>query len=396
MKNDSRRLALKFGLSAAAALANPVTARASDTVSTSDLLIAEDAKINADDLANQNRALNVQSSESQGGRLLPSIKVLTGTDDSTAQLTFSTHSERASSFSSDDFALTFSAPISETKKRAEFLTQDGLPDQVSAGFTFTHSFVNLDGVRWKNGRIAALSLEAQQACLSSTKNADLSASARQEKCESMDSRQIGAAYLSEDKQAELLDLFNKPTDEVAKRTYTILTVSGNIGTQKFDYFDPLNLAAKSDRKTALSLGAWFGVLPQLKSPVFLVVGFEAKRNYTADDDATYCPASTGSAPVKCTTGAFAPPSEEIDYKLSGKVRFTTQIGHEGSKTPFGIEVSASYDLHDNTWGVQVPVYVFIDKDNGLTGGFRGAYDSKKDKFTASVFIGKTFDFLKIG
>lgn len=396
MNVSTTKFAFGAGLLATALAAAPSPVRAQDLSPQPQLAPSVNAlpADEADDVQHWGRKVDAQLPGSQGGRLLPSVKILTGIEDTTAQITFSTHSEKSSSLSNDDFALTFSAPVSKKTKRADFLTQDGLPGKVSAGATFTHSFVNLTGIVWPSGSIAALTQEAYANCLASTDNPALSAKDRKALCDGMNTRQLGDKYLSKDKQEAMLQLFNQPTDAVARRSYTVLSVSGAIGTETFEYFDPATLASTSKRKTALSLGAWLGVLPQLKSPFFLIGGFEAKRSYTADKDATFCPAPSGPAPVKCTTGAFAPPAEEIDYKLSAKVRFTTNLGRDGDKLPLGAELSASYDLHDDTWGVELPVYVFIDKDNGLTGGLRGAYDSKNDKLELSIFIGKTFDFLK--
>ena len=394
----SKSLVAATGALAFSALIIPLSAEARESSDNQQNTLADgdqDSKL-AKQMRERDRKIDAQVPESQGGRLLPSAKLLTSLDDSSAQFTLSTHSEKASSLSNDDFALTLSAPLSKKSKRADFLTQDGLPSQFSAGITFSHSLVNLKGIQPNDERIAELAQEALGVCLNGTKNAELAPAARQTKCSSLTTRQLGLDYLDDEKKLKLGGLLRASTDQVAHRTYSIVSVSGNIGTQTFDYFDPSTLASASQRKTALSAGIWLGVLPHLDSHVFLIGGFEAKRDYNEADETTYCPTATSTVPVKCTTGAFAPPTEEIDYKLSGKVRYTGQIGPKGGETtPFGVEISASYDIHDSTWGVSIPVYIFIDKDNGLTGGLRGSYDSKKDKFEFGIFIGKTFDFLKL-
>jgi len=333
--------------------------------------------------------LDAPQMSSSGGRLRPAIRLLGSTTDSAAQITFSTHDEAPGSLSNTDFAITITAPLSKDTKRASFVTVDGLPNQLSVGFSLTTSLVDIDGAFRSPASDMKFLRKATDSCLTASANQSLSASARQDKCEGLDAASA-FQYLSAEDQQEWSALRQRTYDAVMARPFSIVSLSAEVGTRKFAYFDTGTLGELSDRKVSYSAGVWFGYLPNLKSKVFLVAGFEAKRDYEAADEATYCPVGTPGPTVKCTTGPFGPPTAETDYKLAGKLRFKL-----GDALPVGLEISAAYDLEDDKWGVEVPIYLLPNKDGGLVGGLRGAYDSKKDDFQFGIFIGKTFDFLKL-
>lgn len=333
--------------------------------------------------------LDAPQMSSSGGRLRPAIRILGSTTDSAAQVTFSTHDESPGSFSSTDFAITITAPLSEETKEANFLTVDGLPNQLSVGLSLTHSLVDLNDVADTSAVDMKFLGIAEARCKTAEANAALSTEARDKKCADLDAASA-YPYLTPADQKEWSDQRERTYDAIKSKPFWIASVSAEAGTKKFAFFDATTLGEQSDRKVSWSAGAWIGFLPNLKSPVFFVAGFEAKRDYEAADNATYCPVGGPGPTVKCTTGAFGPPTTEIDYKISGKLRFSL-----GGAIPVGLEISSSYDFHDDSWGVEVPIYLLPNKDGGLVGGLRGAYDSKKDDFQFGVFIGKTFDFLKL-
>jgi len=52
-----------------------------------------------------------------------------------------------------------------------------------------------------------------------------------------------------------------------------------------------------------------------------------------------------------------------------------------------------HDFKSDVWGVDVPVYLFPNKDGLLSGGLRFAW-TDTDKFSAGIFVGVPFDFVK--
>lgn len=336
----------------------------------------------------QDVRLDSPSTTSSGGRLHTAARLLATADDSSAQLTLSTHNESAGSTSSSDFAITVTAPLSKKTKRADFLSVDGLPSQLSLGVSYTHSLVNLnvdEATFPLQQRASDLLTKATETCLVAPSTQALAAATRETKCRGLILSEAGD-FLSPEENTELDALYSNTYNILTARPYTVLGLNGTIGTQKFNYFDTSTLAGQEERKVAYSAGAWVGYLPHLKSPVFFIASFETRRSYSEAGQATYCPTGATTPTVKCTTGAFGPPSGEIDHKISGKVRFKIK-----GLNAFGIEMSAAYDFHDDTWGVELPIYFLPNTDNSLIGGFRVAYDSKKDDFQAGIFVGKRFN-----
>lgn len=362
------------------------------------LAIDNEAKQAIDSLKRDNdQKASSEAGDPLAGKLRPAFRIEASARGTDAKLTFSRQREGADGFSPRAFAVTLTAPISKDTERADFLTQSGLPGKLSLGFSFTASRVNLGGIDWNDEKIAGLMYKSDQNCKAANTKPDLDPDKLAEICETKVAfRNRKKLYLSEADKKQLESLYIAPVEVLKQRSLLSFNLAGTLGTEKFKFFDSITLAGQEQRKTGYSLGLSAGWLPHLHSSVFLIGGFEAKRSYTAAKSSTYCPTSGTGPTVKCTVGSFGPPTLEIDRKLIGRIRFTGDVPlGKDEKTPFGIELSGAYDFHDKTWGLEMPVYVFVDKEKGLTGGLRGAYDSKEDDFQLGVFIGKTFNFLEL-
>lgn len=334
--------------------------------------------------------------DGSGSQLNSAFRLIASTDETDATFTLSTQGEGKDGFTDYSFSVTATAPLDEDTGRAAFITDAGLPGQLSLGLNLTMSFVKTDDIDWHDDKIGALEIKSDQACKALPANVSLSEEKLSEACQlTTPFRSREKKFLSTEDLATLGELYSGPINRLKSKSYFAVSLNGSIGTEKFEFFDPATLVSGEERKTSYSASVSFGYLPHLSSKVFLIGGFEAKRSYSAADEATYCPTGTG-APVKCETGPFGPPVKEIDYKLKGTMRvsFNLPFGPNDG-TPIGIDLSGAYDFHDDTWGLTLPVYFVLDKEGSLTGGIRAAYDSKKDDFQVGVFIGKSFGFLKL-
>lgn len=354
-------------------------------------------QIEAIELAQENRAFATtsQTGDATGGQLSTAARLLVKSSDSEAELTLSTKGRGGKSMSNQSFAVTVTAPISKKSKRADFITDAGLPGKLSVSGSISISLVDLDDVNWHRGNIASLVMKSDQQCRLGLQGQNLTEDIIAEKCEeSVPFNNRRKFYLDRDDQA-LLDKYRAGNlDMLVSRPFWAFNLQGTVATEKFEYFDSGTLMASDERRTSYSFGASIGFLPRLDSHWFGAVGFESKKSHKAANEATYCPVG-GATPIKCTTGPFGPPQTEIDHKLRGTVRYAGSLRTSpNGASPIGAELVAAYDFHDKTWGVQLPVYLFVDKDNSLTGGIRGAYDSKEDDFQFGIFIGKSFDFRK--
>lgn len=354
-------------------------------------------QVQAIEEAQENRAFTStsQTGDGLGGQLSTAARLIVKSADSEAELTLSTKGRGGKSMSNQSFSLTVTAPIAKKTKRADFITDAGLPGKLSVTGSISISLVDLDDAKWHRGNIAKLVMKSDQQCELSLQGQNLTEEKIAEKCESsIPFNNRKKFHLSPEEQA-MLDKYRAGNiDMLVSRPFWAFNLQGSVGTEKFEFYDSSTLASSSNRRTSYSFGASIGHLPRLDSHWFGAIGFETKKSHTAAKDATFCPVG-GPTPVKCATGPFGPPVTEIDHKLRGTVRYAGSLKTSKNGTsPIGAELVAAYDFHDKTWGVELPVYLFVDKDKSLTGGVRGAYDSKEDDFQFGIFIGKSFDFRK--
>lgn len=259
--------------------------------------------------------------------------------DKTAKLTLSTEQDLASKFGQFTGAVTISAPIDEGTKQGALVTRRG----VTSGF----------GVEVSLGAI------------------------------------IGSAEAPDDGS-------NLPTDPVpVPMSLTLLQVSGGIGVEDFKFRDALTFAEDKRRRTTYSIGASIGHAPK-GVPAFISGGFEYRRGWEAPDKKILCPAGTGPSNVECTQAVFGPPARDIDHTAFASLRMMNFLGLGSQKRPVGFELRAAYDVKDDVFGVEAPIYFLRDAKGALRGGMKIGWDTKDRDVGVSFFIGVPFGGISLG
>jgi len=166
----------------------------------------------------------------------------------------------------------------------------------------------------------------------------------------------------------------------------------SVGRNNFEFVDPATLAEDSERHIQWSGRGFYTWYPGgSKTAISLSAGYE--RAYEAADEETFCPANPNNIVIRCISARGAPPELNESLLLSLGVRH--QVTHGGRLRNVAIAPLVTYDVLDDVWGVDVPVYFIPDGDNGLTGGIRFGYRSDRDsKFSVGIFVGAAFNFLQ--
>lgn len=321
----------------------------------------------------------------------PQVTLRSGIAGEEISLTIGTQSASWENLKEEAFSLTFNAPFNKKKNIGTFLTQAGLPGTWSATVGFSQTLIPAFG----NGEVTSsteltrLSIEARTVC-----NANLKPDSEKKKC-------TGDLF----EVAELIEKFNRSlAAEVKAELHRLenvasnldflgLNLAGSVGRDIFEFRNPLSFAESSSRKVPVNFTATLGWIPNISKPWGFFGGGQYKRAFKLPDEETRCPiAPAGAVSVTCITAAFSGPVKDIDATTFAAVRFNSKLS---KKIPVSAELKFAYDWDDNDWGASLPIYFFQNKDNALNGGFRVDYEHEKRDFSFGVFIGTTFDFLKL-
>lgn len=170
-------------------------------------------------------------------------------------------------------------------------------------------------------------------------------------------------------------------------------LEASLGINDFEWLDPATLLPQKKQKASWSVA---GHLTHYFLGTLTAATFSAtyQRAYEAAEEQLICPRGTTNPTQDCKKARAAAPVRKSSWLLSAGLRhrFT---GGDGKLLNLAIAPLVSFDVKKHVWGVDVPVYVIPDKENALSGGIRFGYRSdRQDKFSASVFVGTTFNLLQ--
>lgn len=162
--------------------------------------------------------------------------------------------------------------------------------------------------------------------------------------------------------------------------------SGKAGSETFKFVEPATLAQRSVEETGWSGKVFVAYRPPGKAFDHSVYTLSYSRGeaWKNRDETTICP--PGGAPATCVKGSAGPP-----------VRTDTEVltfEYQRSLNDHAIAVRVSHDWGQDVSSIEIPVYLFRDKEGGLTGGVQLGWRSDEDEVVAGIFVSKAFSMLE--
>jgi hypothetical protein len=167
-------------------------------------------------------------------------------------------------------------------------------------------------------------------------------------------------------------------------------IEATVGFNDFEWFDRVALVPREERRTDWSVAAHVArYLPG--SHTALTGSISYQRAFEAADEVRVCPAGTTDPEAECPNMRTAGPTRNENLRLAAGVRHRV-LGADGNLGNLAVAPIVTYDVIDDVFGVDVPIYYTPDEDGGLNGGIRFGYRSdRENKFSVAFFVGTTFD-----
>jgi hypothetical protein len=264
-----------------------------------------------------------------------------------------------------------SAPLNKSGGATDVATWTAFPNAFTAKAKLT--------VHWARGRTAMLSGaaldRAEELCkamrVAAERQGKTATEAAALKCETGNMETFAPMAV----RAEFEPLFWD-----ASKAHLIFGGTATGGHSVFEYFQESDLAKKNATRTPWGASVFGAILPPSALTLF-TAGFEYRSKYKAADAETRCPASSGSDPTKCKTGAFALPGKTTQKLLTAEMR--RSIGTKAMSLKVG------YDFESDEWSGDLPIYLVSSSSGALNGGIRAGYqDGKPWQF--GVFVSSSF------
>lgn len=166
-------------------------------------------------------------------------------------------------------------------------------------------------------------------------------------------------------------------------------IDATVGFNDFEWLDATTLLPQKKRHTDWSVAGH--VAHYLSgSHTALTASVAYQRAFEASEEKQVCPPGF-TDPAQCSTARTAAPSRNENLLLALGVRHRA-LGADLKLANLAIAPIVTYDVIDDVFGVDVPIYYTPDDKGGLNGGIRFGYRSDREKsFTIAFFVGTTFD-----
>jgi hypothetical protein len=168
-------------------------------------------------------------------------------------------------------------------------------------------------------------------------------------------------------------------------------IDASLGINDFSWVDPVTLLPQQARHMDWSVAGHLTHYLRAQQTA-LTASISYQRAFEAADEQQICPAGTVAPSPQCITGRSAAPSRNENLLVAAGLRYRL-AGRDGSLGRLAVAPLVTYDVIDDVWGVDVPVYLVPGENDSLTGGVRFGYRTdREERLSISVFVGTTFDF----
>ena len=165
------------------------------------------------------------------------------------------------------------------------------------------------------------------------------------------------------------------------KIFTIISASGTVGTESFDFFDTDVMEKATTRETVWSaeLSAAFLHIP---SAWLYRLAYRREEAFKAADSQIFCNMANSGDQLTCQQLPGAPPADNDKDVITLEARRSWKRA--------GIAPKVSFDLETDVTGIEVPVFLAPNEDGQLTGGLVFGWRDDNDELTLGLFVGVPF------
>ncbi|WP_298334009.1 hypothetical protein [uncultured Erythrobacter sp.] len=171
------------------------------------------------------------------------------------------------------------------------------------------------------------------------------------------------------------------------KSIRLFGVSASSGFEEFELLDRPGFQLDSVDRVGFELEGYAGIISG-SGNVSGRLSAAFVRSFEAQDDVEFC-RSTSPTDQECLTGPDMLPVRSDSLVLKGEARLVLLRDRIG-RPQLAMAPEVSYNVDDNEWLFDTPIYFQRSDDGGLDAGLRLLYGTKDDDFSVGLFIGVPF------
>ena len=164
----------------------------------------------------------------------------------------------------------------------------------------------------------------------------------------------------------------------------IFGLKSKIGRDNFKFKEASTFKDKDETESPWSITAYY--YRKIGRAVY-GGGLEYQDSYSGNNKTQICtPAVVPENATSCTNVVIGKPIQTRRKLAYAEFRWAN------TEMNFAIAPKITRDFENDEMGVLLPIYLMRDKKDALTGGVSLGWQSETDEVTASIFVGKAFEF----
>lgn len=279
------------------------------------------------------------------------------------------------------FSLTASAPLDKKSDTTSLATLDGFANAFTLELKLTRFITHRKSVNWSEH------LDYYNRLQEAVAKGALAKGDVKTLEDGIKTKQVDSGNLFEyaPEMAAGFESFTRDRDKWDKTG----GIAASVGHQAFSFLTPPVLTKESTDKIPWSVKAFYGFMPG-SDDTLVTFSYEYQDAYKDADSKTIVLPPDTSGVQEAKTGAIGPPKRDRKQLVALEVRrFFTLTKAE---KPIGLNLKLTYDLEEDTFGAEMPVWLVRDAKGNLTGGLSFGWKEKDHRFTVGVIVGGAFGF----
>lgn len=330
-----------------------------------------------------------------GSNLVPHIQLQASAGEKTASLTwsFNISSSRVNRLAYTQFSMSVETSVDDAEGDTQLFGLRGFSGGTEVKLSLTHFFGNIRipdarGLQEDNQLIAATTAICEA-------DIRLTQEQRSNGCSEDDANYPGISAA--------IERHNLPglAAHIRRRfapVFPFLGVEIGGNQDRYNFLDRTAFAMDKVSRFGFDATLFGGVL-FTRSLTSITGSFTYSRRYEAQRSVTICQAINPTQ-QQCLTGADGRPDENRRAILAVELRHAFRTG-VGTLPRFAIAPEFSIDLHNNSYAIDVPIYLAQASNGQLRGGVRLGYVNQRDgnggregEFSVGVFVGVPFKLFR--
>lgn len=193
-----------------------------------------------------------------------------------------------------------------------------------------------------------------------------------------DNTDLIATYLGKNVRDEFVD---------ERSVFQFYGIEGTAGVDSYSFLDSDAFEIIETNRTSWEVSGFYGFITPDGNHSFRAKAVYGKT-WELPEETELCRTFVETMEEKCLMGAAGVPISDHTGVFSIESRHRLDL-IDGQQIAFAPQ--ATYRLDDDSFGVELPVYLTADDDGNLSGGIKLGYNSKDDDVAIGVFIGVPFN-----